>query len=151
MNTILIIGGTSGIGEAFAKRFHSMGKQVIVTGRRQQRLDELKSSMKGLETYTMDNTDLQAIPKHIETLMKKFPSIDTVWVNGGIQYAFTVSDPSSYSDEKVVNEVNTNVTGPVLIARHVIPHLLKSGKEANFMITTSGLAFIPLPTYPVYW
>lgn len=37
MNTILIIGGTSGLGEGFARRFHGLGKKVIVTGRRQDR------------------------------------------------------------------------------------------------------------------
>lgn len=48
--TILMIGATSGIGEAFTKRFHALGKKVIATGRRQDRLDALKKELPGLET-----------------------------------------------------------------------------------------------------
>lgn len=150
MNTILIIGGTSGIGSAFARRFHSMNKKVIITGRRQARLTELASSMPGLETYTMDNTDLSALPGHVDTLMSKYPSIDTVWVNGGLQEAWKIADASTSSDAKIINEISTNVTAPALLARHFIPHLLASEREATFMITSSGLAFVPLGMYPVY-
>lgn len=150
MKTILIIGGTSGIGEAFAERFHSMGKKVIITGRREKKLDELKSKMKGLEGYVMDNTDLSALPKHVEHLTEKYPDIDTVWINGGIQKAFKLNNPSSSSDSAIVEEINTNITAPTILARHFIPFLLKSKSAANFMITSSGLAFVPLASYPVY-
>ncbi|KAK5938678.1 hypothetical protein PMZ80_008869 [Knufia obscura] len=150
ISTILIIGGTSGIGEAFAQRFHSMGKKVIITGRRQERLKELESQMESVKSYVMDNTDLSALPSHVEHLTKTFPDIDTVWVNSGIQEAFKFDDPTSSSDSKILNEINTNVSAPMLLARHFIPFLLKSGKEGNFMITTSGLAFVPVGAFPIY-
>lgn len=150
MNTVLIIGGSGGIGEAFAQRFHSMGKKVIVTGRREAKLNELKASCKGLETYTMDMTDIAALPKHVETLTKQYPNIDTVWVNGGIQYHFTFKESGSHSDEKIRAEIDTNVTAPMILARHFIPFLLKQGNTTNFMITSSGLAFVPVGIYPVY-
>ena len=50
MNCILIIGGTSGIGEAFARRFHSIGKKVVVAGRREERLKALGDELHGLGT-----------------------------------------------------------------------------------------------------
>ena len=50
MNRILIISGTSGIGEAFARRFHAVGKKVIVAGRRKERLRTLANELKALET-----------------------------------------------------------------------------------------------------
>lgn len=127
-----------------------MGKKLIVTGRREQKLDELKSSMKGLETYTMDNTDLSSLPKHVDALISKYPDIDTVWINGGIQKAFSMKDASSSSDDEIQKEINTNVTAPMILARHFIPFLLKSKKTANFMITSSGLAFVPVSMYPIY-
>ena len=50
MKTILIIGATSGIGEGFARRFHSMGKRVVITGRREERLSALAKELPGLQT-----------------------------------------------------------------------------------------------------
>ena len=79
MHIILIIGGTSGIGEALARRFHRMGKTVIVTGRRKEKLDELKAGVHGLKTYAFDMTDLRSIPTHVEELFTTYPDIDTVW------------------------------------------------------------------------
>lgn len=73
---LMITGGTSGIGEAFAKRWHSADKRVIVTGRRKERLDELEKA--GLQGYVMDNTQLEALPGHVETLFSQSPDIDTV-------------------------------------------------------------------------
>lgn len=50
INTILIIGATAGIGEAFTRRFHAMGKKVIGTGRNQEKLSSLANELPGLET-----------------------------------------------------------------------------------------------------
>lgn len=150
MDTILVVGGSGGIGASFAKRFQSMGKQVIVTGRNQSKLNELKSSINGLQTYTMDMTDLSALPGHVEALTKQFPAIDTVWINGGIQYHFQLNNLSSHSDERVRREIDTNVTGPTILARHIIPFLLSKDRPTTFMMTSSGLGFVPAGIYPVY-
>jgi uncharacterized oxidoreductase len=143
MKTILIIGGTSGIGEAFARRFQSQGKKVIVTGRREARLKELKNSLEGLETYAFDISDLPAISKHVEELFKLFPNIDTVWVNAGVQIMSNPTDLSSSTDQKVIDEITTNVTAPLIAARHVVPKLIAQKSPTTFMITSSGLAFVP--------
>jgi NADP-dependent 3-hydroxy acid dehydrogenase YdfG len=50
LSTILIFGATSGLGEGYARRFHAMGKKVIITGRRADRLAALKQELPGLET-----------------------------------------------------------------------------------------------------
>jgi len=150
ITTILIVGATSGIGEAFARRFHAMGKKVIITGRREKRLSELKAEMPGLESYTMDNTDLAALPSHVAHLTCAYPTINTVWVNSGLQKTLKFADPSTSSDSSILEEITTNVSAPMILARHFIPFLLKSGSEANFMITSSGLAFVPLGLYPIY-
>ena len=152
INTILILGATSGIGEAFARRFHGQGKKVIATGRRQDRLASLASDLPGLSTYTMDNADLVSLPSHVKTLTAKFPDINTVWINAGIQEAYSFKDQSSgmISDEKIAQEILVNTTAPTILARHFLPHLLGLGSEANLIITSSGLAFTPMPFAPVY-
>jgi short-subunit dehydrogenase len=50
VSTILIVGATSGLGEGYARRFHAMGKKVIITGRRTDRLSALKQELRGIET-----------------------------------------------------------------------------------------------------
>lgn len=149
IKTILIIGATSGIGEAFARRFHSMGKQVIATGRRRDRLSKLQEELPGLETYVMDNADLSSLPGHVAELTRKFPTIDTVWINSGVQNAFKIADTSTSSDDRIADEVTINITAPMILTRLFVPHLLAQ-QEATIMITTSGLAFVPMPVYPVY-
>lgn len=151
IKTILIIGATSGIGEAFARRFHSMGKKVIATGRRQANLTALARDCLGLETYTMDNSDLPAIAGHVKTLNTTYPDINAVWVNSGMQYSYSFKDDlSAYGDAEIIQEINVNSTAVTLLARHFILHLLALKTEALFMVTSSGIAFFPSDAYPVY-
>lgn len=151
IHTVLIIGGTSGIGEACARRFHSMSKKVIITGRRQNRLDEIKSSLPGIETYAFDMTDLSALPKHVDKLFTQYPDIDTTWINGGILHTSSIRRLDSSTDEKLIDEVTSNVTAPMLIARHIIPRLVSRNAPATFMITSSGLGFVPVGSmFPTY-
>ena len=151
MNTILIVGGTSGIGEAFTKRFHGMGKKVIVTGRRKDRLSEMQKKLSGLEVYPFDMADLTSIQSHVEKLFSSYPDIDTVWINGGLQYLSSIKDIDSTTDARVIEEVTTNLTAPMVLGRHVIPRLLAQKKETQFMITSSGLGFVPVGSmFPIY-
>lgn len=57
IKTLLIIGGTSGIGEAFARRFHGLGKKVIITGRNQEKLKALSQDLSGLEAREVSCND----------------------------------------------------------------------------------------------
>jgi len=155
MHTILVIGGTTGIGRSFAQRFHGQGKQVIVTGRPDtDRLSALSKKNPGIETYGFDITDVTNIPTHLDQLFNTYPDIDTVWINAGIQTACNLKDITSTTDGAVIEEITANLTGPLIIARHVIPRLLsrrEAGKPATLMTTSSGIAFVPLGSmFPVY-
>ena len=56
----------------------------------------------------------------------------------------------AFSDEKIITELNTNLTAPIIFARHFIPHLLSLEREGNFLITSSGLGYVPMALFPVY-
>lgn len=123
-----------------------MGKKLILTGRRQHRLDELQNEISA-STYAFDITDLKSLPTHVDFLFRKFPDIDTVWINSGKGNMYKISDASSFSDEDVVDEITTNVTGPMILARHIIPRLLEKKTPTSFLITGSGLGLAPNGEY----
>ncbi|OCL05427.1 NAD(P)-binding protein [Glonium stellatum] len=153
INTILIIGGTSGIGEAFARRFHGMGKKVIVTGRSQDKLQALAKELDEIETRQFDITDFSALPTQVAGILKDFPQLDTIVINSGIQKSFNLYDPASITADEIIGEIETNLTGPTLLARLFAPHLLNlalKGTKTTLFITSSSLAFVPLSFYPTY-
>src|SRR3954471_9412983 len=82
--TILITGGSAGIGLAFALKFLELGNEVIVTGRRQAVLDEVKAKYPKLHTIQSD----VAKPAEIATLAARvkadFPKLDVLRNNAGI-------------------------------------------------------------------
>ncbi|KAF8854133.1 NAD(P)-binding protein [Acephala macrosclerotiorum] len=150
IDTILLLGATSGIGEAFARYFHSKGKRVIAAGRRLERLEKLKSELSGLETFQIDVEDVSNIESRLHGLFKTYPDLDSVFVIAGIMSLGQFKDPSTTSTQGIVSEVTTNLIAPMVIARTVVPHLLSLKRPTTFITVSSGLAYMPLPFYPVY-
>lgn len=150
INTILILGATSGLGEAFARYFHCIGKKVIISGRRTDRLAALKSELKGLKTIQIDVSDFANLESNLSNIIKTYPDLDSVFVMSGIMKFGDFKDPSSTSTEGIISEVNTNMIAPFIISRVMVPHLLSLGKPATFITVSSGLAYIPLSFWPVY-
>jgi short-subunit dehydrogenase involved in D-alanine esterification of teichoic acids len=94
--------------------------------------------------------DVQSIESKLQGLVKTFPDLDSVFVvSGKMEFGF-FNDPSSTSTNAIVSEITTNLIAPLVIARAIIPHLLSLKRPATFITTTSGLAYVPLPLYPVY-
>ena len=82
---ILIFGATSGIGRAIAKLYVSKGHQVAITGRRQEKLDEIKNEHPDL--YFTINHDIRKTDETEEVIKKThkhFGKIDLIIVNAGI-------------------------------------------------------------------
>lgn len=82
--TILITGGTSGIGFELAKQLLSRDNVVIVTGREQSRLDRAKRSLPSLHTFQSDVSDPAAIVSLYTGVVARFPALDVLINNAGI-------------------------------------------------------------------
>ncbi|OAG07891.1 NAD(P)-binding protein [Paraphaeosphaeria sporulosa] len=153
INTILIIGGTTGIGEQLVRRFHALDKKVIVTGRNQASLTSLAQALNGLETRQFDITDFSNLQSHVAGILKDFPSLDTVLINAGIQKSFSFFDPSSIAAGEIEREIAANLTAPTLLVQAFAPHLLSlasKGTPATLFVTSSTLGLLPMGLWANY-
>ncbi len=147
-NTILITGGTSGIGFELAARLLEMGNQVIITGRDQARLTEAKAKLQIVHTIQSDVSNPQAIASLYAIVAEQFPKLNILINNAGIMRKINLHD-SSRSLEDLSLEIETNLTGPVRMVQQFLP-LLKSQERSAIVNVSSGLAFVPLPISPIY-
>ena len=85
---VMVTGATSGIGEACAKKFAQGGYNVIITGRRKEKLDALKKELEGMgaEVLAMqfDVREREAAKKAVEFLKDKWAKIDVLINNAGL-------------------------------------------------------------------
>lgn len=147
-STILITGGTSGIGLEFAKKFLALGNAVVVTGRDQSKLDAAAKALPGLQTIRSDVTDMDAITHLVEQVTNRFPKLNMLVNNAGIMKELDVLE-SEPSLRDLTSEVETNLNGPIRMAGAFLP-LLQRQADAAIVNVTSGIAFLPMPPSPVY-
>ncbi|KAG4436744.1 hypothetical protein IFR05_007762 [Cadophora sp. M221] len=99
INTILILEATSAIGEAFAQYFYSVGKKVIASGSRIDRLMPFKLNL------------------------KSFADLDSIFVCAGRMRLGDFTSTAAVNIDLIVSEITTNLTAPLVISKVAIPHL----------------------------
>ncbi len=145
--TILITGGTSGIGLELATHLLARGNTVIVTGREEARLDAARQTVPGLHGIKSDVSDPAAIKALHDEILARFPALDVLVNNAGIMRKLDLNQDRELTD--VTREIDINLSGPVRMVQQFLPHL-KSRTGALIVNVSSGLAFVPLPLSPVY-
>jgi uncharacterized oxidoreductase len=145
--TVLITGGTSGIGLELAKQLISRRNTVIVTGRQPDRLQAAVSGVPGLHALASDVSDPESIAALYRTVSDRFPSLDTLVNNAGVMRNIKLDESWMLND--LTAEIDGNLKGPMWMVQMFLP-LLRSQKRALIVNVSSGLAFIPFPASPVY-
>lgn len=145
--TILITGGSAGIGLAFARKFLELGNEVIVTGRRQAVLDAVKAQYPKLHTIQSDVADPAQIAALAEQVKRDFPQLDVLMNNAGIGVAKNLAAPVDDLDS-LVSEVEINVAGVVRMTAALIDVLIEN--RGTIINVSSALAFVPVPSMPIY-
>jgi uncharacterized oxidoreductase len=147
-NTILITGGASGIGLAFAERFLKKGNEVIIVGRRERKLEEAKEKFPQLYTRVCDVSKKEDRIDLFEWVTSNFPQMNILVNNAGIQQRVNLINADQDWDF-YQNEMSTNVEGPMHLSLLFIPHIKKQ-KGSAIINVSSGLALMPGVWVPIY-
>src|SRR5205085_2108478 len=139
--TILITGGSAGIGLAFALKFLELGNEVIVTGRRQAVLDAVKAQHPKLHTIQSDVADPAQIASLATRLKADFPKLDVLINNAGIGEAKNLRAPAE-NLPGLMNEMDVNVGGVIRVTSALID--LLTANRGTVINVSSGLAFVPV-------
>src|SRR5438067_1160869 len=145
--TILITGGSAGIGLAFALKFAELGNEVIVTGRRRRVLDEVKAKYPKLHTIQSDVADPAQIAALAARVKTDFPKLDVLMNNAGVMLYKNLRAPAA-DLAGLMAEVNINVCGVIGMTSAFIDILIAN--KGTVINVSSALAFVPLPAAPIY-
>ena len=145
--TILITGGSAGIGLAFALKFVELGNEVIVTGRRQAVLDNVKAKHPKLHTIQSDVSDPAQITALAARVKAEFPRLDVLMNNAGIMLYKNLKAPAA-DLAGLTAEMNINVGGVIGMTSAFIDIL--TANKGTVINVSSALAFVPLPAAPIY-
>lgn len=146
---VLISGGSAGIGKAMIKELVKYGVQdIAVIGRRNDPLEALKSEFKSVNFLTIqgDVSKASDLDKVISIISEEWNELDILINNAGVVSADLLTD---LSDEDIINQININVIGLILLTKKALT-LLKESKDGAIINVSSGLGYIAMPFYSVY-
>ena len=138
--TALITGATSGIGEACARKFAEGGYNVIITGRRSERLEALKAELEEtgakVKTLTFDVRDADAAGKAIGSLGEEWSTIDVLVNNAGLALGLDKEHEGSMEDWNTM--IDTNIKGLLTMTRLIVPGMV--GRNSGHVINIGSVA-----------
>lgn len=117
-------------------------------GRTAEKLEALERDFPSVKFLKIqgDVSRLDDIKAATQTVKEEWGTLDILINNAGVVSAGLLEE---ISDEDIINQVNVNVTGLILLTKHLLP-LLKESDEAALMNISSGLGYIGMPFYSVY-
>ena len=128
-----VTGATSGIGRATALELARQGYRIIATGRRADRLEELKQELKDVPVYTLafDVRDKEAVQQAVESLPAAWRQVEVLVNNAGNAHGMAPIQSGSVEDWEAM--IDINVKGLLYVSRAVLPLMLphKKGHIVN--------------------
>ena len=138
--TILITGATSGIGQACARKFAENGDRLILTGRNEQRLAEIKKELteKGTEVLTLafDVRDREKAEKYIAELPAEWQTIDVLVNNAGLALGLEPEYEGNLDDWETM--IDTNIKGLLTMTRLIVPGMIE--RNSGHIINVGSVA-----------
>lgn len=139
---VLVVGASSGIGEATALLFAQHGAQVVGAARRTERISAL-----GIDAVHCDLLDPASCEQVVDDTVAILGGLDALVVISGL----TVLAPIPETDQAVWRRVlDTNLVGPALVARAALDHLTLPGSAGRVVFASSDSAAVPYPGMVAY-
>lgn len=124
---VLVTGATAGFGECITRRFIQQGHKVIATGRRQERLQELKDELgDNLYIAQLDVRNRAAIEEMLASLPAEWSEIDILVNNAGLALGMEPAHKASVEDWETM--IDTNNKGLVYMTRAVLPGMVERNR-----------------------
>ena len=140
MKTVLITGATSGIGLACARKFAENGDRLILTGRKEGLLSEIRKELtaKGAEVITLafDVRDRDKAKQYINDLPAEWQEIDVLVNNAGLALGLEPEYEGSFEDWETM--IDTNIKGLLTMTRLVVPGMVK--RNSGHIINIGSVA-----------
>ena len=146
-NTVLITGGATGIGFSIAEHFLNTDNEVIICGRRETKLKEVKEKYPKLHFKTCDVTNPNERKSLFDWISAKFKNFNILVNNAGIQRAIDLK--KGVDGLQGEDEIEINLRAPIYLSELFIPLLLKQ-EESAIINVSSGLGFVPIASMPIY-
>lgn len=148
-DSVLITGGSDGIGLGLARRFLARGATVLVTGRSETKLAAAASSAPGLLTLANDIGDprqREALAHHVR---ERLPGITWLINNAGIQRRVSLAADDAPWEQRQ-KEIDILLAAPVHLNHLLVPLLVSKNSPTTIVNVTSGGAYVPQVFAPVY-
>lgn len=144
--TVLITGATSGFGLAAAHRFGRAGWNLVLTGRRQDRLDAVKAELQAhceVLTLTLDVRDTDAVRTALTQLPEPFNAVQTLINNAGLALGTGPAQEASLDDWHTM--IDTNIRGLTTVTHTLLPALIRQGRGTSIINIGSTAGRWPYP------
>lgn len=147
-NTILITGGSAGIGFEIAKLLSEKGNNVIITGRNEERLNQAASKLNNVKTIVSDVSKAEDVEKLVAQITQDFPQLNMVINNAGQAFVFDMTAENANGFKKAEAEMLTNYLSAIRLNEKLLP-ILKTQQNAAIVNVSSITAYVPsgLATY----
>ncbi|MBL1260033.1 MAG: SDR family NAD(P)-dependent oxidoreductase [Thiotrichaceae bacterium] len=147
--TILLTGGTEGIGFALFKQLHSQGHTLIVVARNQQRLSSLQSTYDRVSTYKCDLSSRLELESLCNKISLNHLDLSIIINNAGIQYTPKFLD-NDFSFDAIEHETRVNFLAPVWLSSLLLPTLIEHKNPGAIINISSALIFAPKTNSAIY-
>ncbi len=147
-NTVLVTGGTRGIGLAIAREFAARHNRVLVVGRDLERLRRVEEQHAGIEGLCYDLSRMGALEELSHDLEQHVPGLNVLIHNAAVQHNYLLTE-ESLPWSRINEELHINLRAPIVLSAMLLPQLSRQ-KEAAIVTLSSVLAFAPKRNAAVY-